>query len=123
MKREPLIKSSDIVFTVAIAAAGILLWFFALPSAQGDTAMFRLDGEVVAELPLGKDAEYEIKGNYTNVFEIKDGAVRVTYTDCPNKQCRKTGEVSQTGASIVCAPNHASVTITGEGGEVDAVTG
>ncbi|MDL2236208.1 NusG domain II-containing protein [Christensenellaceae bacterium OttesenSCG-928-K19] len=121
--KDKLIKPSDIVFTAVIVAVCILIWFFALPKAQGGVAVFRLDGEIMAELPLQENAEYEMSAAYTNLFEIKDGCVRVAYTDCPNHQCEKTGAVSAAGASIVCAPNRASVTIEGEGGQVDAVTG
>lgn len=120
---EKPIKISDIVFTAVIIAVGILIWFFASTRTGGSTVVFRQDGELLAELPLDTDAVYTVEGTYINEFTIEDGSVRVTYTTCPNHQCERTGAVSATGAGIVCAPNHVSAVITGEGGEVDAVTG
>ena len=123
MQGERLVKVSDVIFTAVLVAVALLLWFVLLPHDAGSVAVFRLDGEVVAELPLDEDAEYELVGEYTNRFEVKEGSIRVGYTDCPNHQCERTGAVSTVGASIVCAPNRASVTIEGEGARVDAVAG
>ena len=123
MKHNQLIKPSDIVFAAVIAAAGFLLWFFPLFHAPGELVVIRRDGAVVAQLPLAEDTSYEVRGAYTNVFEIKDGAVRVTYTDCPGHQCEKTGAVSAAGAGIVCAPNHVSATVEGKEAAVDAIAG
>lgn len=121
--KDRLVKPSDIIFTAVIAAVCILVWFFALPQGGGNTVVVRMDGELIASLPLGQDTEYEITGAYTNLLEIKDGSVRIIYTDCPNHQCEKTGAISAAGAAIVCAPNHVSLTIEGEEAGVDAITG
>ena len=117
------IKKSDIVFTVVIVAAILLVWLIALPRDAGSEVVFRQNGEVVATLPLSKDTVFEVSGRYHNTFEIKGGIVRITETDCPNHQCEKTGEISRVGQSIVCAPNSVSATITGGRAEIDGITG
>lgn len=122
MKRKRIVSVSDIVYAALIVAASLLIWFFALPKEQGASVVFRVDGAEVAALPLTEDAVYEIDGAYHNVFEIENGAVRVTYTDCPGHQCEKSGAVSAAGQSIVCAPNHVSATIQSAGPGVDAIT-
>ncbi|MEA5002174.1 MAG: NusG domain II-containing protein [Christensenella sp.] len=118
-----LIKKSDIVFTVVIAAIILLVWFLTLPREAGRDVVFRMNGEILATLPLSEDTVYEVSGQYQNTFEIKDGAVRVAFTDCPNHQCEKTGAISRAGQSIVCAPNGASATITGGEADIDGITG
>lgn len=118
-----LISKSDIIFTVVIAAAVLLVWFFTLPRAAGEMVVFRENGAVLASLPLSEDATYEAEGVYRNVFEIKNGAVHIIQTDCPNHQCEKTGAVSRAGQSIVCAPNGVTATIEGKGAEIDGITG
>lgn len=123
MPRETLIKSSDVVYAVLLAAGAIIAWFFLLSFSGGSYAVIRQDGEVLAELPLGTDAVYEVAGDYTNVFEIMDGELFMAYTDCPNHDCQKAGHVSVAGAAIVCAPNRTSAVIEGEGSEIDALTG
>lgn len=121
--KNRLISISDIVFTAVIVAAAFLLWFFPVSAPAGETVVFRRDGQVVAEAALSEDGQITIEGEYTNVFEIKNGRVLVIDTDCPNRQCEKTGAISSAGASIVCAPNHTSATVEGGEADVDAVTG
>lgn len=123
MKRDKTIVSvSDIVFTVAVVAAALLVWFLLVSGSAGQSVVIRMDGKIIAELPLNADAEFSAEGSYTNVFKISGGSVRVEHTDCPSGQCARAGAISAPGASLVCAPNHVSATVTGGGG-VDALTG
>ena len=121
--RNKLITKSDIIFTAAIAAAVLLIWFFTLPRTVGEYVVIRRGGEVVASLPLSEDATLAVDGDYHNVFEIKNGSVRMAETDCPNRQCERTGSISRAGQSIVCAPNGVTATITGGEADVDGITG
>ena len=81
------IQKSDIIFTVVIVAAVLLIWFFMLPPGKGHDVEIRRNGELIATLPLTEDTTYEVSGEYKNVFEIKNGEVRIIETDCPNHQC------------------------------------
>lgn len=121
--QKKLITKSDIIFTVTIAAAVLLVWFFTLPRAEGKTVTIRQSGETIATLPLTEDTSYKVNGLYHNVFEIKGGSVRIVDTDCPNHQCKKTGSISRAGETIVCAPNGVTATITGGEVDVDGITG
>ncbi len=121
--RNKLITKSDIIFTAAIAAAVLLIWFFTLPRTAGEYVVIRRGGEVVASLPLSEDASLAVDGDYHNVFEIRNGSVRMAETDCPNRQCERTGSISRAGQSIVCAPNGVTATITGGEADVDGITG
>ena len=121
--RNKLITKSDIIFTAAIAAAVLLIWFFTLPRTAGEYVVIRRGGEVVASLPLSEDASLAVDGDYHNVFEISNGSVRMAETDCPNRQCERTGSISRAGQSIVCAPNGVTATITGGEADVDGITG
>ena len=121
--RNKLITKSDIIFTAAIAAAVLLIWFFTLPRTAGEYVVIRRGGEVVASLPLSEDAALAVDGVYRNVFEIRNGSVRMAETDCPNRQCERMGSISRAGQSIVCAPNGVTATITGGEADVDGITG
>ena len=118
-----IIKISDVVFTVTILIVALILLALIPSGIKGRTVVFRMDGEVLAELPLDKDAVYEVSGAYTNVFAIENSRVRVVKTDCPNHECERTGDIYTAGESIVCAPNRVSAAITGEGVPVDAISG
>jgi hypothetical protein len=118
-----IVKASDIIFTAVLVLAAVFVWALFSGGEAGNTVVFRKDGEVLASMPLDKDAEYVIDGEYTNEFTIENGSVYVSHTNCPNHQCEKMGAVSSAGAGIVCAPNRVSAVIEGEGAEIDAVTG
>lgn len=118
-----LFKRSDIVFTAVIVAAALAIWGVFAAAPQGERAVVMLDGKQIASLPLDVDTTYTVRGEYTNVLEVKDGEIFVADTDCPNQICRKEGAISRAGQSIVCAPNKMTVTVTGgEGDGVDAIT-
>lgn len=120
--RSRIVKTSDILFTVFIVVAFFLIWYLITPKTQGNVVIFRHNGEIVKSVPLDENGIYEIKGDYINRFEIKESGVRVVYTNCPNHQCEKQGTVSHGGTSIVCAPNHVSVTIEEKEAKVDAIS-
>jgi hypothetical protein len=122
-QKQPLIQISDLLFTGILVAALLLIWFFALPRSSGQTAVIRENGTIIAQLPLSQDTVYELQGRYRIVFTIEDGGIFVSFTNCPNHQCEKTGKISHTGESIVCAPNGVTVTILGnEEAEIDGIT-
>lgn len=112
------ITRADIALTTALlvicAAAGVLM--FALsPSPQ--YVSVKVGGEEVCRLPLDTDTIYPIADG--NTIEIAGGRVRMIAADCPDKICMHTGAISESGQSIVCAPNRVVVSITG-GNDVPA---
>jgi hypothetical protein len=118
-----LFKWSDIVFTVAVAAVSLVVWAVLDTAPVGERLVVTLDGKVIATLPLDRDADFTVQGEYTNVIRIKDGKAFMLDTDCPNKICQKEGSIEKTGQSIICAPNKMTASIEGGGeGDVDAVT-
>jgi len=106
------------ILLVLVLAAG-LLWAF-LAAGRGRVAEISVNGDVVAELPLSKDAVYPIQTNDHHLtVHIENGEVFVTDASCPDKVCEHTGRVSAKGASILCAVARVSVRVVG-GGESDA---
>ena len=104
----------------AVSLAALCLFLVPLLRGGGQTAVVRVDGEIIARLPLDRDAELQIENNgYHLTVTVKDGAVFVSETDCPDRVCLNTGKIEKKGAAIVCVPAGVSVTI-GEGGSDDA---
>ncbi len=118
------VKKADMGIIAAVlllaGAAFLCLHFFA---AGGAEAVVEQNGTVLATLSLSEDAVYEVKnGNtLTNTVEVKDGAVCVTYADCPDKICQKHRPIKRSGESIVCLPNKVIVTVRGGKTQVDGV--
>ncbi len=104
-----------------LLVAGLLLVGLALTLAlfaarkDGQEVVVRVDGEVVARLPLSQEQEFpiEIDGRVANRLQIADGAARMTEADCPDKLCVRRGAVRYAGDSIVCLPHRVVVEITG----------
>ena len=117
-----IVKKADIVLfilLIAIAAAGIFAMSGA--GAAGDTAVVRLDGNVVKRVDLGVDQTFWV-GDVE--LTVKDGSIAFIESDCPGKECIHAGWLQNPGSSAACLPNHVSVTVEGTAGaqqEVDTI--
>jgi hypothetical protein len=104
------------IIIIAIAVAGIMLMS---GSGGGKTAVVRVDGNVERRVDLRTDQTFSI-GDV--MFEVKDGAIAFTESDCPDKDCIRAGWLRVPGASMACLPNRISVTVEGESESgVDAI--
>ena len=112
------VKPADMIIAAAvliIAAAAALFILFAPKAATADVY---LDGKLVASLSLSENRTVNV--TETVVVTVKDGAVAVTESGCPDKICVNTGFVSGKGRTIVCVPERVAVVLSGEG-EADVV--
>lgn len=118
--------------TVVAVALGIAIlvwaWFYVVPH-QGNvlSAIVRVDGKEVARMEANGPSLSQRKVDILNgiaTVEFGQGKVRMlplpTHV-CPNGICWKTGWISRAGQSIVCVPNHTTITLEGGTGEVDSV--
>ena len=107
-------KKGDIALII-IALIVLIIWL--IPSQSGEVVRVYVDGEIIKTLPLNENTQALIESEYgKNRVIIRDKKVYVTDANCPDKLCEK-GEISKSGRSIVCLPNHLSVII--EGGKKD----
>jgi len=77
------------------------------------------NGEQIALLGLEKDGVYPFS-EYGVTVEIRDGKVRISESDCPDKICEKTGFISSPMQTIVCLPNRISVRIINDNSDTDS---
>lgn len=91
-------------------------------AGDGSRLVVICENEVYGEYDLKVDRTIII--NDGNTCEIRDGKVRMTEADCPDKVCMRFREISRDGDSIVCLPNHVILKIAGdrEDGGIDAVS-
>ena len=121
-KRRP--GRAEILFIVGLLLISVaVVLILTLTRREGATAEVQIDGESVARYSLQKDGEYALNGG-TNILVIKGGEAYLTYVNCPDLVCVKTGRIRYVGESIVCLPNRVSVVIRGENadGGVDLVS-
>lgn len=107
----------DIVLIAALLAVCFGAVFFT--RTPGTVATVRVDGRIVATLPLSEDAVLPLEDG-TRVI-VENGSVRISDATCPDLLCEACGSVSRRGQSILCLPNRISIEISD--GEVDAYVG
>ena len=106
------IRRGDIVLAASLLAfSAILGILFLFIQPEPKYVSVRLDGMEITRMPLNQDCRHSIGSG--NMIEISGGSVRMIYADCPDKICVKTGSISRSGQSIVCAPHKLVVTIVG----------
>ncbi len=119
MKIKPFIAAAVIIFALGIAGS-----IFALTSSSKNLVRISQGGKTLytIDLSLAKDDKIEIKcSEGTNIIEIKDGKIRVSDADCPDKTCVKSGWLSSSAMPIVCLPHRLIIEFCSES-DVDAVT-
>lgn len=110
----------DVIIIAIVVIAIILCCVVMIPSSNGEVAVIYHEGKIIGRYSLNNDITVNLLDNKMT-FTIKDGKAGVSYSDCKNLICVRTGEISKSGERIVCAPN--KVTIVIEGKEKAIITG
>ena len=107
----------DIIVIAAILLVSLsLLLIVTLSKEEGSVVVVEIDGTTVATYPLDENAEYSLNGG-SNVLVIEDGVAYMSYSNCPDHTCEKTGKIRYVGQTIICLPNKIAVTIKGDNAE------
>ena len=111
-----------IICAAVVLAAALLLVIPGLFKTVFSSAVAQVtvDGDVVAELPLGSDTVYDV-GNGV-IVSVSNGCVSIIDSDCKDKLCVSLGERDKNGQCSVCLPNKTAVTVYSKAnGEVDGI--
>ena len=108
-----------IILFAVIGAVCIALSLPLFSQEQARFARITSRGETVKTVDLSIDQEFTVDGK--NTITVKDGAIAVTWADCPDHYCMKRGFCTG-GTDIVCLPNRLVISFVGEQ-EVDAAVG
>ena len=108
-------------FDALVALAVVLLAIvsalcFYLPKNQSGalTVVIDISGQEVRRVPLSDFTETTVTSRgYTLHIATEGGAVSVTDSDCPTRDCVHTGAISRAGQSIVCLPAQVVVHLEG----------
>ncbi len=110
---------------LAFAAAAALLAALHLHAWGGGGPVVTARVETPAGtrlLPLDRPGTYRVRGALgESVLEVRDGAVRFVDSPCRSKICVRSGWARGAGELVACLPNGIVVTLTGPGGEYDAI--
>ena len=127
MEKQATDKKKSLRFDVILVASLLIVSAIAvalllLSRREGDRVVVEVAGEKVAEYRLYENGEYELNGG-TNILVIENGEAYLSYADCPDHTCVRTGRIKYAGQSIVCLPNKVTVTVKGNSdGGVDLIS-
>ena len=131
MNKPPLHKTQMIAIAVflllAVLSIGAMVYRRA-GTKDAMTAIVSVDGNDLLTIDLSADAEpYEISleelAGIGMTLEVREHAVRVLHSDCPDQICVKHGPLTSGGGPIVCLPNRLSIEWLNAQTAVDAVSG
>lgn len=120
-EKKPLMKKRDILIVAAvlvIAVAGMAAVKFLSPSKAVGTAKILVSSYVYKEVSLDEDQVIEIdQGNgVVNHVEVKDGAIFMSDSSCPDQQCVDQGEITMENYEervlrnwVICLPNQVTI--------------
>ena len=117
-KYDALVVLAVLLLTIALS---VRYW---LPRADAGTltVVVTADGAELDRFALGEAERVYTGGGYTLRVTATAEGVRVAASDCPGRDCVRTGTVSRAGQSIVCLP--ARIVVALEGARAyDAVAG
>ena len=118
------ITKRDILLIFCVIILGVLLLLpKSIGKKSGERVIVSCDGTVMS-YSLKNDGEYSIvSGEYHYVLQVENGEAAVTYSDCPDKVCVRSGRIYHSGESIVCIPGHLVVTVSGTDESSDGTVG
>ncbi len=123
IKKLKTLRFFDILLSLAVIITAVLIIIFGMLGEKGKTYTVSCDGaHTEYDLSEARILKFESNGIFLTV-ECDGEQVWVSESDCPDKICVHSGKASRSGQIIVCSPGHFSVSIVGEGGDNDAVTG
>lgn len=123
MERK-LITKNDILLIALVAI--IVVGFFILKSFSSENLIAEVyyDGEIIESVNLSEKEEKKIVTgeNKSVVIIAKDGKIYFEKSDCPDKVCINSGEMSENGDFASCLPEKVVIKVSGEKpSDIDAI--
>ena len=120
-EKKPLMKKRDVLIVgivLLVAVAGMLAVKYLTPNTATNYAKIYVGSYVYKEIPLNENQVIEINQgrDIVNHVEVKDGAIFMADSSCPDQQCVYQGEISMENYEqralrnwVVCLPNQVTV--------------
>ena len=101
-----------IVISATLAVSLMFLLILFLTKKEGAFIEVDVNGENIGEYLLSENATYSLNGG-SNILVIENGEAYLSFSDCPDHTCEKTGKIKHVGQSIICLPNKVIITVKG----------
>ncbi len=110
------------IAAVLILAAVVFSLFLPKEDAPGAWAGIYQNGELIRTVPLSRDQEFTVSGQYTNTVTVQDGRIAITSSTCPGGDCIRLGWLESAGRTLICLPNGLEIRVLGSS-DVDIAVG
>lgn len=118
---KKLITKKDLILLFVVLLAGVVGIILMNSADKGKSAEIIVDGKITEIILLDDTYEKQVNGV---VVCCENGEIFIKESNCPDKVCMRSGRISKSGESIICAPNRVAVKIDGKKGNLpDAITG
>ena len=118
---KKLITKKDLILLLIVLFAGVVGIIIMNSADAGKSAEIIVDGKTTETISLDENFEKEVNGV---VICCENKEIYVKNSDCPDNVCVRSGKISKSGESIICAPNRVAIKIDGKKGNLpDAITG
>lgn len=115
------IRFADIAVCIITVSAALIILAFTISSSATSAYVSVTADNIKSSYSLTDNHIANISScGYDLTLEIKDGAVRVSECNCPDKVCVATGWIEDSTKIIVCTPAKAVIRIENSGGGTDA---
>jgi hypothetical protein len=112
------LTSGDKILVVGLLLFSLVLnYFLVFNSSDGKIAVIWVNGKEFKRIKLSQEQKLEFAGTQGRfIVQVKENAVRMLESTCPDKLCLQMGAISKPNQVIVCVPNRVVIKI--EGGTV-----
>jgi hypothetical protein len=106
--------AADRALSASILAVSLVWGMGARSPAEGAIAVVTLGREECARVSLSSDRRIPLHGRLGPIdLEVREGAVAIVRSDCPNHLCVAMGWKRRDGDLLACVPNELIVRIEG----------
>ena len=123
MERKLITKKDAVILVIIIFISAAVLFLSSFLKTDGEKALISVDGKVIKEIKLSElSEETQISLDNGVIITAQKGKIRFSDSNCRDKICVKTGEISKSGEAAVCAPNKTVIEIKGADEAVTIIT-
>ncbi len=121
MDKKKLRNDIILITSLILVAVIALVVVFSTQTKQETLAKVYFQNELIETIDLSKKEEndYPVDAfigdrHVEMMIHTKDGAIRVSKSNCPHQDCVNMGYVNVTNKPIICTYNHVYITIEGK---------
>lgn len=121
-----LINKREIIIVALFLTIALVSYLITNNNKQGAIVRIEIGQVLYGDYSLSKNQEIFVNDSHGHNLlkcRIKDNAIRVTYSTCPDKICVKQGRISSSGQAIVCLPNKVVISIINSSDTINKIDG